>query len=414
MTYRSASDNKKISLLGYGAMRMPTVDGGHANGWSKDGYSENQIDQEHLNRQIKMLLDGGVNYFDTSPAYCRGESERRLGEALANSGYGRESYSIATKLSNFAPSQYSLKACKKLFAKSLESLRTDYIDNYLLHSIGNGGFETFSKRFLENGALEWCCELREAGKIRNLGFSFHGDPKTFEWCIENHGKYKWDFALIQMNYIDWLHAKELNDRNLNAKYLYDTLTANKIPVMIMEPILGGRLAKPHPALSGHLSPLDPDASLARWAFRFCGTFPNVITVMSGMTRDKDIAENIETFSPLKPCSKRELAALDRAAAAFLGLKLVVCSHCNYCMPCPYGMDIPELLAFRNEVVMAKSRLSDREILELYRKRIPDPMRRAEHCTGCGRCNPSCPQAIDIPTEIEALTVMMDQIKDRLL
>lgn len=414
MTHRGISDGKKISLLGYGAMRMPTVDGGHANGWNKAGYSEREIDQELLNRQVKTLLDGGVNYFDTSPAYCRGKSESCLGEALAKSGYGRDEYSIATKLSNFAPSQYPLEACKKMFAGSLKALRTDYIDNYLLHSIGNGGFKTFSKRYLENGALEWCRSLREEGKIRNLGFSFHGDPKTFEWCIENHGKYKWDFALIQMNYVDWLHAKETNDRNLDAKYLYDTLTENKIPVMIMEPLLGGRLARYNYALAKELTPIDPEASLARWAFRFCGSHPNVITVLSGMTRTCDIEENIETFSPLKPCTEKEFAALERAAVALLGLKTIACNRCNYCMPCPYGLDIPAILTFRNEVLTSKNRLSDRQVIDLYRKTVPEPMRRAEHCTGCGRCNPHCPQMLDIPREIAEISAWIDEIKNRLV
>ena len=223
MTLRENPHGRKVSLLGYGAMRLPTVDGGHANAWAQDGYSKSGIDQKTLDAQVKYMLDHGVNYFDTSPAYCRGESESCLGRALAASGYSREDYLIATKLSNFAPQQYPLVKCKEMFENSLKFLKTDYIDNYLLHAIGNGGFKTFSKRYLENGALDWCAELRAAGRIRNLGFSFHGDPKAFEWCLDNHEKYKWDFCQIQMNYVDWLHAKETNDRNLDAKYLSSLL-----------------------------------------------------------------------------------------------------------------------------------------------------------------------------------------------
>ena len=409
MTYRFASDGRKVSLLGYGAMRLATVDGKHANGWAA-GSSSASIDQDLMNRQVKMLLDGGVNYFDTSPAYCRGESERRLGEALAKSGYDRKDFFIATKLSNFAPRQYPLEEAKKMFSNSLKFLQTDYIDFYLLHSIGNGGFDTFSKRYISNGAADWCLELRERRKIRNLGFSFHGDPKAFEWCIENHAKYKWDFCQIQMNYVDWRHAKEVNDRNLDAEYLYKTLTDRKIPVVVMEPLLGGRLARYNWALTHELTPRAPKASLARWAFRFCGTFPNVLTILSGMTRTSDIEENLATFSPLKACSAEELDALEHAAQALLKLNTIPCNNCNYCMPCPYGLDIPAILTFKNLLLSNEVSPSAKEALALYRKMIPEELRRGDHCTGCRRCNPHCPQQIDIPREIAEIDRKMDEIK----
>ena len=409
MTYRFASDGRKVSLLGYGAMRLATVDGKHANGWAA-GSSSASIDQDLMNRQVKMLLDGGVNYFDTSPAYCRGASERRLGEALAKSGYGRKDFFIATKLSNFAPRQYPLEEAKKMFSNSLKFLQTDYIDFYLLHSIGNGGFDTFSKRYISNGAADWCLELRERRKIRNLGFSFHGDPKAFEWCIENHAKYKWDFCQIQMNYVDWRHAKEVNDRNLDAEYLYKTLTDRKIPVVVMEPLLGGRLARYNWALTHELTPRAPKASLARWAFRFCGTFPNVLTILSGMTRTSDIEENLATFSPLKACSAEELDALEHAAQALLKLNTIPCNNCNYCMPCPYGLDIPAILTFKNLLLSNEVSPSAKEALALYRKMIPEELRRGDHCTGCRRCNSHCPQQIDIPREIAEIDRKMDEIK----
>lgn len=410
MTHHHILDGKKVSLLGYGAMRLPTMDGGHANNWAADA-SKKGIDQELFNRQIKSMLDAGVNYFDTSPAYCRGQSEACLGKALKASGYDRESYIIATKLSNFSPTQYPLQDCKRMFERSLEALQTTYIDNYLLHSVGNGGFAVFSKRYIENGALDWCVELRREKRIRNLGFSFHGDPKVFEWCMENHDRYRWDFCLIQMNYVDWLHAAETNKRNLNAKYLYDTLTAKNIPVVVMEPLLGGRLARYNWALANALTRLDPEASLAKWAFRFCGSFKNVMSVLSGMTLSQHIEENIETFSPLKPCNEEEFAALELAATDYLNLKTIPCNCCNYCMPCPYGLDIPQLLTFRNVCLASKEKLPARKILRLYRKMIPEPLRRADHCTGCGRCNPHCPQSIDIPREIAAIDSWIDELKN---
>ena len=411
MTTRKTKDGKTVSLLGYGAMRLPTTDGGHANGWAPDGYSSAEIDQATLDAQVKTMLEHGVNYFDTSPAYCRGESERRLGEALAKSGFKRSDYMIATKLSNFAPQQYPLEECKKMFEASLRFLRTDYIDNYLLHAIGNDGFATFSKRYLENGALDWCVELRREGRIRNLGFSYHGDPKAFEWCLEHNDKYKWDFCQIQMNYVDWLHAQETNPRNLDAKYLYGRLTELGIPVVIMEPLLGGRLARPNYALSRELSPLDPDASLAKWALRFCGTYPNVMTILSGMTRTAHVEENIATFSPLVPCTEKELAALERAAVALIKLHTIPCNYCNYCMPCPFGLDIPAILTFRNAVITAEKAPSAREALAMYRSAVPDMLRRAERCTGCNRCKMHCPQSIDIPKELGEIDKWVDSLID---
>ncbi|MBR4259600.1 MAG: aldo/keto reductase [Kiritimatiellae bacterium] len=411
MTTRKTKDGKTVSLLGYGAMRLPTTDGGHANGWAPDGYSNAEIDQATLDAQVKTMLEHGVNYFDTSPAYCRGESERRLGEALAKSGFKRSDYMIATKLSNFAPQQYPLEECKKMFEASLRFLRTDYIDNYLLHAIGNDGFATFSKRYLENGALDWCAELRREGRIRNLGFSYHGDPKAFEWCLEHNDKYKWDFCQIQMNYVDWLHAQETNPRNLDAKYLYGRLTELGIPVVIMEPLLGGRLARPNYALSRELSPLDPDASLAKWALRFCGTYSNVMTILSGMTRTAHVEENIATFSPLVPCTEKELAALERAAVALIKLHTIPCNYCNYCMPCPFGLDIPAILTFRNAVITAEKAPSAREALAMYRSAVPDMLRRAERCTGCNRCKMHCPQSIDIPKELGEIDKWVDSLID---
>ena len=411
MTTRFAADGRKVSLLGYGAMRLPTVDGGHANGWAKDGYSESGIDQKLLDAQVKYMLDHGVNYFDTSPAYCRGDSEACLGRALKASGYARGDYVVATKLSNFAPQQYPLDECKKMFERSLKYLQTDYIDNYLLHSVGNGGFKTFSQRYLENGALDWCVKLREENRIRNLGFSFHGDPKVFEWCHERHGEYKWDFCQIQMNYVDWLHAKAVNERNLDAKYLYERLTELKIPIVVMEPLLGGRLARYNYALAKELTPLDPEASLAKWALRFCGTYPNVMTILSGMTFTEHIEENVATCSPLVPCGEKELAALERAAVALLKLNTIPCNSCQYCMPCPYGLDIPTILTFRNEVLSAETAPSAREVLKAYAKAVPEELRRADHCTGCGRCFLHCPQTIDIPKELAVIDEWIDSLKN---
>jgi len=409
MTTRFALDGKKVSLLGYGAMRLPTASGGHANSGVLDP-KKDEIDQGHLNRQVKKMLDGGVTYFDTAPVYCRGESEKALGLALKASGYDRSAYVIATKLSNFAPTKWSLDACREIFETSLGNLQTDYVDNYLLHSIGNGGFSTFSKRFLENGAADWCLELRARKRIRNLGFSFHGDKMAWDWCLAHHDKYKWDFCMIQMNYLDWHHAKEINDRNVDAEVLYQELTALKIPVVVMEPLLGGRLSRYNWSLAHELTPLDPEASLAKWAFRFCGSHDNVMSILSGMTFDEHIEENLATFSPLKKCTGAELAALERAAEGYLSCNAIPCTGCQYCMPCPYGLDIPAILTFRNQYLARRGKRNPKEILKAYGQAVPEELRRADHCTGCGRCTPHCPQAIDIAKELATIDAAMERIK----
>jgi predicted aldo/keto reductase-like oxidoreductase len=256
-------------------------------------------------------------------------------------------------------------------------------------------------------------EERAAGRIRNLGFSFHGDYAAFQWCMDNHAKYRWDFALIQLNYIDWKYAERLNSRNTNAEKLYNELTKRSIPVVVMEPLLGGRLAKFDYALSKHLSPIDPERSFASWAFRFCASKPNVMTVLSGMTKMEHIEENIATFASLKAMSEKELKALGDAAVDFVNSDFVQCNKCNYCMPCPYGIDIPSVLTFRNDYLSnsRRKRFSAKEILSRYEDLIPEPLRRAEHCTGCGRCTPHCPQQFDVSAEVVKIAAVMESVKD---
>lgn len=395
-----------VSLLGYGSMRMPTVDGGHANTWAKEGYSDTVIDQPRLNAQVKLLLDGGVNVFDTSPAYCRGESERRLGEALAANGAPRTSYLLSSKLSNFAKGQWSAEASTAMFEKTLENLRTDYLDIYLIHNVGG---ENFENRFIRNGVLDWLFEQKRLGRIRRIGFSIHGDRPRFEWLMKQHdaGRYRWDVALIQANYVDWHHAAEVNRRNVHAEFYYRELDRRGIRMMVMEPLLGGQLANPPEAVLRELRALDADATPASWAFRFCGSHPNVLTVLSGMREESHIRENLATFSPLKPLTNVERVALERAAAEFVGCGAVPCTHCNYCMPCPYGLDIPSLFLFINDVRTKK--LGDRkEIRRLYERLVPDPRRRADRCIGCGRCESHCPQRIDIPRTLDAVAAFVEE------
>ncbi len=408
MTTRTGRHGETVSLLGYGAMRLPTTDGGSAAGRvgkATPGASSAPIDQDAVNAHIDYALAHGVNYFDTSPAYCMGRSERVLGIALKR--HPRDRYFIATKLSNFAERQFSFEASKRLFEDSLKNLGTDYIDFYLLHSVGNGGFATFSRRYVDNGIIPWLMEQKAKGRIRNIGWSFHGDKAAVDWLLARHdaGEYVWDFAQIQMNYVDWRHAKAVNERNLDAEYLYGELDRRGIPVGVMEPLLGGRLAKFNYAVSSKLKGMDPDASLASWAFRFCGTYPRVLTVLSGMTYMKHLEDNVATYSPLKPLTQKELDALEVAARLMLQNKTIPCNLCQYCMPCPYGIDIPGVFETWN-TACTDDRLPDnpsspkyasdrRRFLADYDRAIPD-LRQAEHCIGCSRCVSHCPQRIDIP------------------
>lgn len=222
MTYRTnPSTSDKVSLLGYGCMRWPTV----------DGKSNGAIDQETVNELVDYAIAHGVNYFDTSPAYCQGQSERATGIALSR--YPRNSYYLATKLSNFASSTWSREASIDMYRNSLKELQTDYIDYMLLHAIGQGGMKALEDRYLNNGILDFLLEERKAGRIRNLGFSYHGDIEVFDYLLSRQDEYKWDFVQIQLNYLDWKYAKDINPRNTNAEYLYNELSKRNIPAIIM-------------------------------------------------------------------------------------------------------------------------------------------------------------------------------------
>lgn len=271
-----------------------------------------------------------------------------------------------------------------------------------------GGFETFMKRHVENGAIDYCLKERDAGRIRNLGFSFHGDRRAWEWLMDRHDKYHWDFVQIQLNYVDWKHAFETNERNQDAEYLYAECAKRNIPVVVMEPLLGGRLARFNYSLAEKLVPLDPEASLAKWALRFAGHFPKVMTVLSGMTYREHLEENCAIYSPFRPLTEKELAVLEEAAKAFISDSSVACNTCNYCMPCPYGLDIPGIFSLYN-AAMSKKEPDEQAFLREYERTIPY-LRRANHCTGCGVCVSHCPQSVDIPKEMRRIDELVESLK----
>lgn len=417
MTYRTNHHTgDRVSLLGFGMMRLPSVDGRSA----REG-GNGEIDQELVNQMVDYALEHGVNYFDTSPAYCQGKSEASTGIALSR--HPRDKYFVATKLSNFAHSTWPREKSIEMYYNSMKALQVDYIDYMLLHSVGNGGMEEFSNRYLNNGILDFLLEEREAGRIRNLGFSYHGDVEVFDFLLANNDKYKWDFVQIQMNYIDWKYAQKINERNVNAEYLYEELAKRGIQAIIMEPLLGGRLSNVPDNVMARLKQKEPENSVASWAFRFAGTYPEVLTVLSGMTRMEHLQDNLHTYSPLKPLTDEEQAFLQDTATLMMQYPTIPCNDCKYCMPCPYGIDIPAILLHYNKClnegnVPASSqdehyREARRAYLIGYDRSVPR-LRQASHCIGCNQCSPHCPQRIDIPAELHRIDAYIERLKQETL
>ena len=415
MTYRvNPKTNEKVSLLGYGMMRLPTYPD------DRDGYDD--YDQETINKLVDYAIEHGVNYFDTSPAYCQGQSEKCTGIALSR--HDRSKYFVATKLSNFHPDSQTREASIAMYHNSMKQLQVDYIDYYLLHSIGGGGMENLHKRYLDNGMLDFLLEERKAGRIRNLGFSYHGDIAVFDYLLSEHEKYQWDFVQIELNYLDWDYANEINDRNTDARYLYAELQKRNIPSVIMEPLLGGRLANLPQFLATELKQQDPEHSIASWAFRYAGTPEGVLTVLSGMTYMEHLKDNLLSYCPLKPLSEKEQEYLHKdIAEKIVGLQNIPCNDCKYCMPCPYGVDIPAIFVHYNKCKNEGTLPTDcgdkgyREMRHKYLvglDRSVPKLRQANHCIGCGQCEPHCPQNIRIPRELHKIDEYVEALKQNTL
>ena len=404
----SGKEDEAVSILGYGCMRWPTVP-------SPDGKGD-LIDQEEVNRLVDYAMEYGVNYYDTSPVYVQGWSEKATGIALKR--YPRERFKIATKLSNF--SNWTRENSIKMYEQSFKDLQVDYIDYYLLHSIGNGGIRTFRARYIDNGMLDFLMKEREAGRIRKLGFSFHGTKEVFDEVLAMHEQVHWDFVQIQLNYLDWKHA---SGNNVNADYLYAELEKREIPAIIMEPLLGGRLSNLPDHIVARLKQRMPESSVASWAFRFAGSPKWVLTVLSGMTYMEHLQDNVKTYSPLVPLTDDERQFLFDTADLISQYPTIPCNDCKYCMPCPYGIDIPAVLLHYNKCVnegnISRSshdenyRRARRAFLVGYDRSVPR-LRQADHCIGCGQCNPHCPQSIDIPRQMQHINNYVESLKQEKL
>ncbi|MBP5548692.1 MAG: aldo/keto reductase [Bacteroidales bacterium] len=429
MTMRENLHGEKVSLLGYGCMRFPTLEG--QSGREQDM----ELDQEAINELVDYALAHGVNLFDTAPPYCKGRSEHAVGIALSR--HNRSEYFVSTKLSNFSVDTWSRAESMKLYEKSKKELKVDYLDYYMLHGIGMpardasgnaiDAMECLKRRFFDNGMLDFLCEEREKGRIHNLGFSYHGDIQVFDHLLklQDEGKYHWDHVLIQHNYVDWNHSKLLNERNTNSSYLYGELEKRNIPVFVMEPLLGGQLVNLNDHAVKLLKQHDAQASIASWAFRFAGNQPRILTVLSGMTYMEHLQDNIRTYSPHQPLNDEELRLLEEIADVYANFKTVPCTGCKYCMPCPWGIDIPSVFAHYNKClnegnVLTGDNLDDSEQRREYRRarraflvgydRAVPSFRQADHCIGCGHCIAECPQGIDIPRQMQRINDYVERLK----
>ena len=395
-----AQNTPGVSLLGYGAMRWPMT---------KDADGKDIIDQEKVNELVDTAIAHGINYFDASPTYLGGDCERATSEALNR--YPREKWLLATKMSNF--SNWTLENSKLMYQESLRVYKTDHIDYYLLHAIGD--MDGFNTRFGSTGIMDFLMEERKAGRIRNLGFSFHGSRQGLDDLLSLHDKYHWDFVQIQMNYVDWFNG--------DAEYLYNALDALEIHIVIMEPLLGGRLGDVPAPLAEKLKAMDPGSSIASWAFRFCGSYPRVLTVLSGMTYMEHLQDNLDTYLDFKPLTESEMAALKEIAELLGKYPLIGCTGCQYCMPCPYGIDIPGIFRFYNKTVNEGTYVVSQEQKDYARARrrylasydkAVETVRQADHCISCGKCMKQCPQRIRIPRELRRINEYVEQLKQGIL
>ena len=364
MQYKKFKSSAKLSMLGMGAMRLPVVGGDQGN-----------IDYEKAKAIIDRAYQGGVNYYDTAYIYHNGKSEEFLGKALAE--YPRESYYVADKFNLQAEPDY-----KKQFPEQLSRLNMEYIDFYLIHGIQDAWMD----QFLECGALRYFDELKKQGKIRNLGFSFHASPDSLRKLLKI---YPWDFVQIQLNYLDWYYG--------DAKELYEILEEAEIPIMIMEPVRGGKLANLTPEAEAILKEADPEASIASWAFRFVMSRPQVQVVLSGMSNLEQMEDNLHIFSETACLTEEEEALVKKAADEFRSKVGVGCTACRYCTPnCPIGLDIPKILSLYNDVKLVN---------EEWRATFADAMpegKRPEDCIGCGSCTGHCPQSLDVPAVMKEM------------
>lgn len=378
MQYRKNKSGEDISLLGYGCMRFTRKGGG--------------IDLDKAEKEIRLALEGGVNYFDT--AYIYPGSEAALGEIFRRIGC-REKIQIATKLPHYLIK--SMDGIEKIFKEELKRLQTDYIDYYLMHMLTD--VETWEK-LKKLGIEQWIDDKKKSGKIRHIGFSYHGHTDMFCRLID---AYDWDFTQIQYNYMD--EHSQAGRRGL--KYAAE----KGIPVIIMEGLRGGKLVDLLPEsakklIAGH----EPKRSPAEWAFRWLYTQPEVTCVLSGMNSCEMVTENLRIADETKAgdFTEEDFALIEKVKKEIQKTVKVGCTGCGYCMPCPMGVDIPEAFRCYNNYYAEGKGAAKREYMQctLFRKDHSN----ASGCIGCGKCETHCPQQIPIRKELKEAAARLEDVK----
>ncbi len=378
-TRTNSRNGDVLSILGFGCMRLPV--------------KGTNIDEPRSISMIHDAIEKGVNYFDTAYIYQAGKSEILLGKALAG-GY-RERAKIATKLPPFMVSK--LSSAQKILSVQLERLQTDYIDYYLLHMLTD---KPMFDRLAGLGVLTWLEEMKSRGTIRNLGFSFHGSKADFEAILR---AYPWDFCQIQYNYLD-----ENNQATKDGLLLaYDL----GIPVIVMEPLRGGKLVTHLPEqVTKAFAAADPTRTPAEWALRWVWNHPEVNVVLSGMSDEEQMSENIRIAETAMPGSltDTELAVFDKVKSEMLAKTKIPCTACGYCMPCPFGVDIPGCFSCYND----KYLMNDKSARFRYMQNMGVMSVRpanASQCTQCGACESHCPQRIAIRAELKNVSREMEGV-----
>ena len=353
---------KQLSRLGFGTMRLPT---------NADG----SIDEAQVTEMTAYAIAHGVNYFDTAYPYHGGESERVIGRVLSK--YPRESYYLADKYPGHQISSTGYNPAE-IFEEQLQKCGVEYFDFYLLHNVYEKSMEVYLDP--QWGIVDYFKEQKRLGRIKHLGFSCHAETEGLKEFLDACGE-DMEFCQIQLNYLDWT----LQD----AKGKYDLLTERNIPVWVMEPVRGGRLAKLSDTEEAKLKALHPEDSIASWGFRFLQGLPNVKMVLSGMSNMEQMMDNVKTFSEEKPLSEEETVLLLDIAE---GMKdSIPCTACRYCCDgCPAGLDIPGLISTYNEI-----RFSPAVNVAMRIEFMPED-KKPTACIGCGQCTQMCPQNIDVP------------------
>ena len=375
MIYTDFKD-KKLSLLGFGTMRLPLLQD-----------DSGRVDEEQVFRMVRYAADHGVNYYDTAYPYHNSTSEIIIGKALKQ--LPRDSYYLADKYPGHQIARTYDPAAT--FEEQLKKCGVDYFDFYLLHNVYEGSLPVYTDP--KWGIIDYFTEQRRLGRIKHLGFSTHAMPDTLTDFLDKYGDLM-EFCQIQLNYLDWT----LQD----AKAKYDLLTQRGIPVWVMEPLRGGKLANPDEAASAKLKALRPGVSTASWALRWLQTLPNVRMILSGMSSMEQMADNIHTFETEQPLTKAETEALSEIAE---GMKNdLPCTACRYCCSdCPQKLDIPRLLSLYNDMRFSLAFNVGMTVDSLAQDKRPSA------CISCGSCSKICPQKIDIPEAMRHFTELLDKV-----